>query len=261
MAQLTASKLIRLQYAPTLFEQAGLPEQSAGFLASGVSAILMLVVTVPALIYADRMGRRNSVIIGGVTLAMCMFIIGTLYATDSVHPYGVGRWFVIVLIFVFALTYCVTWGVVGKIYASEIQPAKTRASASCVAQSLGFVGLQRLLYAFACSSARQFTNWLVAFTTPIFLAHSAFGAYFLFGALATGTVIVLAVSMPETRGLPLEAIQEAFKQPRFQIWPSILRRRINSSRPNRESSSPSPRLGESASIELRPVASVHRVVV
>jgi len=128
-----------LYYAPTLFEQAGLPEQSAGFLASGLSAILMLVVTVPALIYADRMGRRNSVIIGGVTLSVCMFLIGALYASNSVHSYGVGRWFVIVLIFVFALTYSVTWGVVGKIYASEIQPAKTRASASCIAQALGFV--------------------------------------------------------------------------------------------------------------------------
>lgn len=99
----------------------------------------MLVVTVPALIYADRMGRRNSVIIGGITLSVFVFIIGCLYASDSVHPYGIGRWFVVLLIFVFALTYCVTWGVVGKIYASEIRPAKTRASASCVAQGPGFV--------------------------------------------------------------------------------------------------------------------------
>ena len=57
----------------------------------------------------------------------------------------------------------------------------------------------------------QFTNWLVAMIAPILLDKSAFGAYFLFGALALGTVIVLALYMPETRGRSLENIQEAFK--------------------------------------------------
>ena len=43
------------------------------------------------------------------------------------------------LVFVFALTYCSTWAIVGKIYASEIQPVQTRAAANSVAQGLGFV--------------------------------------------------------------------------------------------------------------------------
>jgi hypothetical protein len=51
-----------------------------------------------------------------------------------------------VLIFAFALSYVATWGVVGKIYASEIQPARTRAAANSAAQGLNFVSLsfQRL---------------------------------------------------------------------------------------------------------------------
>ena len=71
-----------------------------------------------------------------------MLIIGSLYATDSVHAHaGGGRWVVIVLIFVFALVYVSTWGIVGKIYASEVQPAQTRAAANSVAQGLGFVSV------------------------------------------------------------------------------------------------------------------------
>lgn len=46
--------------------------------------------------------------------------------------------------------------------------------------------------------------------TPILLDKSAYGAYFLFGGLALGTVLVLAAYMPETRGRSLESIQEAF---------------------------------------------------
>ncbi|KAF4635971.1 hypothetical protein G7Y89_g2101 [Cudoniella acicularis] len=206
-----------LYYAPILFAQAGLPSGTASFLASGVSAILMLVISVPAFLYADRWGRRASAITGGIVLSTCMFIIGILYATSSVHAHsGVGRWLVIILIFTFAVSYCATWGVVGKIYASEIQPAQTRAAANSAAQGLNF-----------------FTNWLVAFTTPIFLARSAFGAYFLFGGFSLLAVIVLAINMPETRGHSLESIQEAFqarvtRSPGFRIrglfaGPSLIR--------------------------------------
>lgn len=49
--------------------------------------------------------------------------------------------------------------------------------------------------------------------TPILLAKSAYGAYFLFGGLALGTVAVLAAYMPETRGMSLESIQDAFQRP------------------------------------------------
>jgi hypothetical protein len=122
-----------------------------------------------------------------------MVLIDSLYAANVVHPYGIARWVVIVSVFVFGLVYCATWGIVGKIYASEIQPAHTRAAANCVAQGLGF-----------------FTNWLVAMITPVLLDKSAYGAYFLFGGLALGTVLVLGAYMPETRGRSLEDIQNGF---------------------------------------------------
>jgi MFS family permease len=101
----------------------------------------MLVISVPAFLFADKWGRRASAITGGIGLSGCMLLIGTLYASGAVHPYGMVRWVVIVAVFVFGLTYCATWGIVGKIYASEIQPAHTRAAANCVAQGLGFVGI------------------------------------------------------------------------------------------------------------------------
>jgi hypothetical protein len=49
--------------------------------------------------------------------------------------------------------------------------------------------------------------------TPVLLSKSAYGAYFLFGGLALGTVAVLAAYMPETRGMSLESIQDAFQRP------------------------------------------------
>ena len=127
------------QYAPTIFAQAGIPSQTASFLASGVSAILMLAFSVPASLLADKWGRRTSAICGGVILSGTMLLIGSLYAANVVHSYGVARWVVIVAVFVFAIGYVSTWAVFGKIYASEIQPTKTRATTNSMATGGSFV--------------------------------------------------------------------------------------------------------------------------
>ena len=55
------------------------------------------------------------------------------------------------------------------------------------------------------------TNFLVALTTPILLARSSFGAYFLFGGCTLLTVIVCFIFMPETKGKSLNEIEEAFR--------------------------------------------------
>ncbi|KAI1328204.1 putative MFS sugar transporter [Xylariaceae sp. FL0255] len=208
MVQLSGIDAV-IYYAPTLFAKAGLSSNSASFLASGVSGILMFTISVPGFLFADKWGRRTSVISGGVILSSSMFFMGSLYAAGVVHADGVARWFVILAVFVFGLTYSVTWGIVGKIYASEIQPSNTRAAANCVAQGLSF-----------------FTNWLVSLLAPILLEASSFAAYFLFGTLAFETVIVLAAYMPETRGRTLEDIQEAFHRPALSTLTSSLERII-----------------------------------
>jgi MFS family permease len=129
-----------LYYAPLLFQQAGLASEQAAFLASGISALAMLAVTIPASIYADHWSRRMSVMLGGLVLATFMLLIGSLYASSSVHgDHGAARWVVVVLIYLFAMTFCSTWGISIRIYASEIQPSKTRAPAANLAQSANWV--------------------------------------------------------------------------------------------------------------------------
>lgn len=187
-----------LFYAPLLFQSAGLTSSTASFLASGISALLMTLVTVPAFLLADRWGRRTSTLAGGVLLSATMLLIGALYAAGAVHPAaGPARWLVVALIYAFALTYCATWAVGIRVYAAEIQPVRTRAPATSLAQS-----------------ANWLANWLVAFTTPIFLARSASGVYFLFGACSALAVLVCALAMPETKGRTLEEIDAVFERRR-----------------------------------------------
>ena len=99
----------------------------------------MLFFSVPASLLADKWGRRASAITGGIILSGTMFLVGSLYAANTVNSYGAARWVVVVSVFVFATGYVSTWAIVGKIYASEIQPAKTRATTNSVATGGSFV--------------------------------------------------------------------------------------------------------------------------
>ncbi|KAJ5526305.1 general substrate transporter [Penicillium frequentans] len=184
-----------LYYAPELFQKAGLASSEASFLASGISAIVIFASTIPGLLYADAWGRRTSILIGGVGMAVLMFLMGGLYAGDAVHKDGgAGRWIVIVSIYLFAALYSATWGVTVKVYSAEIQPQRTRASATTLSHSSNWV-----------------CNFTVALITPIVLSKSSWGIYILFGGCCVITVIVSIFFMHETQGRTFLQIEEAFK--------------------------------------------------
>ncbi|KAA8645913.1 uncharacterized protein ATNIH1004_007334 [Aspergillus tanneri] len=183
-----------LYYAPLLFQQAGLTNEEASFLASGVSGIVLVVISVPALLLADKWGRRTSTIVGGLGLTITILLIGTLYATNSVYPdHGAARWIVIVCIYLYSAFFASTWAVSIKVFAPEIQPQHTRAKATALAHGLNWV-----------------CNWFVAFICPILLAKNSSAAYFLFGGCCALTTIVCFFFMIETKGKSLDEIVRAF---------------------------------------------------
>ncbi|KZV66124.1 general substrate transporter [Peniophora sp. CONT] len=181
-----------LYYAPVLFKQAGLSSTTASFLASGVSGLLNVVLTIFTQFFADKWGRRSSMINGGVVIAGSMLTIGTLYASGATDQ-AAGRWAVIVLIYIFVVAFTMSWAVVNRIYCSEIQPMNTRAAATSLGQCANWV-----------------VNWIIAFSTPLFLAKSSSGPYFLFGTCSALTVVVCVLFQPESRGISLESLESVF---------------------------------------------------
>jgi len=131
-------------------------------------------------------------------MAAIMFLMGGLYAGNVVHAStGAGRWVVIVSIYIFAAIFSVSWAVGIKIYSAEIQPQRTRATATSMAHGSNWL-----------------SNFLVALVTPTLLAKTAYGAYFLFGGCAFLTALVCIAFMPETRGRSLDEIEQAFHRSR-----------------------------------------------
>lgn len=131
-----------LYYAPVLFQQAGLSSDQASFLASGVSALVIMATTIPATLFADRWGRRTSSLFGGTSITFIMLLMGSLYAAGEVHAdSGAGRWVVIVSIYLFAIVFSATWAIGFRTFLVESLPRKTRSSASSLAQSANWVNL------------------------------------------------------------------------------------------------------------------------
>lgn len=187
-----------LYYAPILFKQAGLSGNQAAFLASGVSALVILATTIPATLFADHWGRRTSSLIGGFSITFLMLVMGSMYAAGEVHAdSGAGRWVVIVSIYLFAIVFSATWAIGLRTFLVESLPRKTRSSASSLAQS-----------------ANWFANYIVALTTPVLISTSSFGAYFLYAFSTLFCTILIAFFMSETRGHSLEAIEQRYMENR-----------------------------------------------
>ena len=125
-----------------------------------------------------------------------MFVIGRLYAGDTVHTsFGAVRWVVIVSIHVLAAIFCIPWKIEIKIYMAESQPQRTRTSATNLAHRCNWIG-----------------NFLVALTTLVLLTKSTYAVDFLFGHCALLTAITCFALMPETKGESLDEIEEAFRR-------------------------------------------------
>ncbi|KAJ7640261.1 hypothetical protein DFH06DRAFT_625267 [Mycena polygramma] len=92
-----------------------------------------------------------------------------------------------------------TWAVVIRMIASEMQPKRTRAAASSLAQCFGWT-----------------VNWVITFSTPLFLHRSKSGPYFLFGSFALLTVLVCAVFQLETKGFSLDVLDQGFQGTKLQ---------------------------------------------
>lgn len=150
-----------------------------------MSGLLSIVITIPAQAYADRFGRRSTTIIGGLLLGSTMSLIGLLYASRAADAAG-ARYTIIGMIYLFVASFSATWAIVIRTVSSEIQPVRTRAGATALAQASNWA-----------------MNWLVAFCTPLFLARSSSGPYFLFGGCSLLTALVSWAMQPESKGVPL----------------------------------------------------------
>ena len=76
-----------MYYISYVFQMAG---QTGGvlLLSSSIQYVINVVMTVPALLFMDRWGRRPTLLVGAALMAVWMFVNGGLISTGTYHPDG-----------------------------------------------------------------------------------------------------------------------------------------------------------------------------
>ncbi|SDA01398.1 BZ3500_MvSof-1268-A1-R1_Chr10-1g02626 [Microbotryum saponariae] len=186
-------------YSPRIFEQLGFKGTSNSLLATGVYGSVKFICTVIfGLFVVDRIGRRRPLIFGSTAGALCLFYMGGYLTGAGPRPADAtgtrpGDYSAIVAIFLYASIYCFGYNSVPLTLVSEIftMRFKTVSMTFC------------LMWQWLCTFA-------VVRIMPVALTNLGGKAYFPFAAIFITAGPFVYFLVPETKGLPLEAMDDLF---------------------------------------------------
>ena len=179
-----------MYYAPHIFKMAGAGESSA-LVQSVAVGLTNLVFTLAAMSIIDHFGRRKLMLVGSVG-----YIVSLGCTAWAFYRYGtdftpLGGTVVLVSLLVFIASHAFGQGAVIWVFISEIFPNRVRARG----QALG-----------------SFTHWIMAaaisWTFPIIAKQSGGHVFAFYAAMMLLQLVWVLRVMPETKGVPLEQIQQ-----------------------------------------------------
>jgi len=204
-SQLTGMNVM-MYYISYIFTMAGLSSNSV-LISSSIQYVINVVMTIPALLFVDRWGRRPTLLVGAFFMALWLFINAGLLAKYSVKPApgefpskaesmkitGPPAKAVIACTYLFVASYAPTWGPVSWIYPPELYPLRTRGKAVALA-----------------TSANWAFNFALAYFVPPAFQSIRWQVYILFGVFCVAMFIHVFFLFPETSGKRLEEVTEIF---------------------------------------------------
>jgi sugar porter (SP) family MFS transporter len=213
-SQLTGMNIM-MYYIIYVFRGAGLTGTRTQLIASTIQYVLNVALTVPAIIYIDKWGRRPMLLIGLLLMGFFLFLVGGLQGRFGhwADLPGDGRvWiidghehitkFIIACSYLFVCSFAVTMGPVSWTYPAEIFPMRVRAKAVAISTAT--------CWAFNCA---------LAFGAPPGFATIAYKTYFVFGTFNVAGFLHVLFMFPETKGRTLEEVEEIFAQGHvFSAW-------------------------------------------
>ncbi|KAF9586650.1 hypothetical protein BGW38_000024 [Lunasporangiospora selenospora] len=205
-SQLTGMN-VAMYYIVYIFQGAGLTGQNVNLQASSIQYVLNVVMTVPAILFIDKWGRRPVLLIGSTMMALWLFLIGglmgrygsalafegndtTTWAIVNNDPASKA---VIACSYLFVCSFAISWGPVSWTYPAEIYPLRIRAKAVSLSTASN--------WAF---------NFILAYAVPPALEKIQYRTYFIFAACCVAMTIHIFFMFPETKGRTLEEMDELF---------------------------------------------------
>ncbi|KAF6750782.1 general substrate transporter [Ephemerocybe angulata] len=181
-------------YAPQIFQGLGLSGTTVSLLATGVIGIVMLIATVPTVLYLDRVGRKPVLIYGALFMGTCHAVIAGLSGKyeDSWVTHKAAGWVSCVFVWIFTVGFAATFGPVVWVLCSEIFPLRARTKGLAVSVSVSWINA-----------------FIVGMATPTMLDNMRYGTYIFFAAWCF-IGAAYCCTIPETAGRRLEDMDAAF---------------------------------------------------
>ncbi len=173
-----------LYYAGYIFQTAGADKTSALF-QSVIVGFTLLVFTLAALSAIDHFGRRKLMLVGSIGYILSLGAVAFSFYS------GRGGWLLLASLLVFVASHAFGQGGVIWVFIGEIFPNRVRARG----QALG-----------------SLTHWVmsaaISWTFPMIAAKSGGSAFTFYAVCMIGQLLWVVWVMPETKGIPLEQIQQ-----------------------------------------------------
>lgn len=199
-----------MYYINTVFAMAGYTGQ-ANLLASSITYIINVFMTIPALIWMDKWGRRPTMLAGSLLMGIWMFTAAGILATkgEPVPPGGLDNdpsksmkvsgsaaQGLVAVTYLFVASFAPTWGPVSWTYPPELFPLRLRSKGTAVA-----------------TSGNWAFNTALGLFVPVAFEHIKWKAYIIFGVFNIAAFIHVALLFPETAGKTLEETEAIFEDP------------------------------------------------
>jgi MFS family permease len=164
--------------------------------------------TLPAILYLDKFGRRPALLCGSFLMAVWLFTTGALQASyGNPNPnlddkdiswvvpkeHSAVSKAIVACSYLFVATFATTWGPTSWTYPSEIFPAKVRAKAVSLATASNWTW-----------------NCILAFAVPPLLWSINWKMYMIFGTFNALAFVHMFLTAPETKGFTLEEMDDVF---------------------------------------------------
>lgn len=190
-----------------VFAMAGLKGNNL-LVSSSIQYVINVGMTVPAIIWVDRWGRRGTLMAGAICMMTWLFTNGIVLAVHGkpAPPGGLdgveavsweihGNWSKVVIAcsYLFVASFAITWGPVSWIYPPELFPLRVRGKAVAL-----------------CTSANWAFNFALGYFVPPAFVNIKWRTYILFGVFCLAMCIHVFFMFPETAGKTLEEVEEMF---------------------------------------------------
>lgn len=190
-------------YSPVIVASIGFTGTDTGLLATGIFGIIKATGTVVfVFLIVDRFGRRTAMLVGSAGAIFAMFYLaGYSSLSNSFHsapPRDAGAYFALIMIYVFAVFYSISWNGIPWIFCAEVFPTAVRQ---------------------VCLVFTTCTQWLgqfiIAYSTPYMVADIEYGLFLFFGCSVCVGITFAYFFLPETKGVQLEDMDIMFEAKGF----------------------------------------------